>query len=396
MPGKKEAMTSKERVRAAVYGKPVDRPPLFYWINSHAGCRMIAEFRPSRDPLRNATSAAMWRSFKKHSEDESKDLPRLLPLFHDIHALNWANEYGVELGSDILLASFGTPWRYSKFSLKNKKIVIKDVYGVTRGLGGGIYPDMTRPAASTIEDVKNYKFPDPSDPRLYSMFRNIKKKYPHTSIAAEIWGSQDFTATSLIGMENFMMFLVDYPEEMKRFFKRWTDFHVEVIRRCAAAGADIILILDDYGYNNRPLISMKMWKEFTLPHLTRLARAARDCGSIAALHSCGFQTPFLEHYVDAGVQMLQSLQPMAGNDLKTACEQFGDKISFVTGIDTQRGEMMSPEEFSADIIRSYKILAPGGRHILGTTHEIQHTMPNANISAMLKTTGEIIGGARRP
>jgi len=35
------------------------------------------------------------------------------------------------------------------------------------------------------------------------------------------------------------------------------------------AGADVVLIYDDYGYTDRPLISMKMWKEFTYDKETR-------------------------------------------------------------------------------------------------------------------------------
>lgn len=389
----KLSMTSKERVLAAVTGKQVDRPPVFYWINAHAGCRLMAEYRPSKHMLRSRLATAFWNIYKNNKDRETKDLPRLLPLFYDIHSFNWANEYGVELGGDILLASFATPWKYSKFFRQDGRIRIKDVYGVTRGLGSGIYPDMFAPAAGSIEEVVNYKLPDPEDSKLYSMFRSLKKKYPNTAIAAEIWGPQDFTATSVVGMEKFMMALIDHPDEMKAFMRRWTDFHIEAARRCVDAGADIIMILDDYGYNNRPLMSMKMWREFTFPELKRLVAAVRDTGAIAALHSCGFQMPFLEHYVEAGIQVLQSLQPLAGNDLAEACKKVGNKISFITGIDTQGGEMMEPEDFRENILRNHRIMtASGTRHILGTTHEIQPTMTDANVDIMLKTVSEILSG----
>jgi uroporphyrinogen decarboxylase len=107
------------------------------------------------------------------------------------------------------------------------------------------------------------------------------------------------------------------------------------------------------------------------------------------LHSCGYQMPFLDDYVEAGVDALQSLQPMAGNDLQGACEQVGDRLAFATGIDVQQGEWMSPRELRADILRSYEIGKSAGRHILSMTHMMQYTMPTANVRAIFDTIAEI-------
>jgi uroporphyrinogen decarboxylase len=137
---------------------------------------------------------------------------------------------------------------------------------------------------------------------------------------------------------------------------------------------------------------MRMWKEFTYPHLKRLVDAIHEAGALAALHSCGFQMPFLPHYVEAGVDLLQAFQPKAGNDFAKAYGEFGDRLTFVTGIDVQQGERFSPAEFKASIIDAYRTAGRRGRHILGTTHEVQHTMPDANLNAMLEALDEIGAG----
>ncbi len=385
-----EKMTSQERVRAAVKRQPLDRAPVFLWINAHTGCKLMARYKPSRYFHLNQLSRFLWNRFEK--SDGESELWRFAPLVYDVHTFNWANAYSIELGADMVLASFGTPWRYARIFRKNGKFMMRDIYGVTRALGHGIYPDMVEPAIKDIKEAAAYQFPDPHDPRLYNIFRKYRKLYPHTSIAAEVWGPQDFTGTSLFGMERFMFYLVDYPEEMKKFMRRWTDFHIEVLQKSVKAGADVVFIEDDYGYDNRPLISMKMWQEFTLPELKRLIDAAHEAGALAALHSCGFQMPFLPYYVEAGLDMLHAFQPKAGNDFAKAYAEYGDKLTFITGIDIQRGESMSPEELKDEIVANYKIAGMKGGHVLGTTHEIQYTMPDENVKTIFNTVDKIKAG----
>jgi uroporphyrinogen decarboxylase len=135
-----------------------------------------------------------------------------------------------------------------------------------------------------------------------------------------------------------------------------------------------------------------MWREFTFPHLKKHVEAIHDAGALAMLHSCGYQMPFLQHYVEAEVDILQSFQPKAGNDFEVAHREFGDRLTFCTGVDVQRGEMMTPEELRDDILRAYRIGGRNGRHILGYTHMLQYTMPAENLEAILRTVREIQQG----
>jgi uroporphyrinogen decarboxylase len=137
---------------------------------------------------------------------------------------------------------------------------------------------------------------------------------------------------------------------------------------------------------------MEMWKEFTYPHLKKHIEAVHDAGALAMLHSCGHQMPFLEHYVEAELDILQSFQPKAGNDFQRAYEDYGDRLTFCTGIDVQRGEMMTPQELREDILRAYRIGGRNGRHILGYTHMLQYTMPAENLETLLLTVREIQEG----
>lgn len=92
---------------------------------------------------------------------------------------------------------------------------------------------------------------------------------------------------------------------------------------------------------------------------------------------------------EAGVDALQSFQPKAGNDLETAYADYGDDLTFITGIDIQRGESMTPEALREEILQNVRIGRTKGRFILGTTHMMQYTMPMANVRAIFDTIREI-------
>jgi len=135
-----------------------------------------------------------------------------------------------------------------------------------------------------------------------------------------------------------------------------------------------------------------MWKEFTYLHLKKHIEAVHDAGALAMLYSCGYQMPFLEHYVEAELDILQSFQPKAGNDFQAAHEKFGDRPTSCTGVDVQRGGRMTPEELRDDIPRACRIGNRNGRHILGYTYMLQYTMPAGNLEAILRTVREIQEG----
>jgi uroporphyrinogen-III decarboxylase len=387
----KDKMTSKERIHAVVAGQPVDRVPIFIWLNAHSGAKLIAEYEPSNHWHWNLAAKFLWGRFIKGGEMDAHELWRGLPLVFDVHSFNWANLYATELGSDMLMAAHATPWDYTSFGYKDGHITMEDMFGVKRAIGG-IYPDMVGPAVTTIEEVVNYKFKMVHDDKLYNVYRKARRDYPDKCITAEIWGPQDFTATSLIGMERFMMFLIDYPEEMHKFLGNWTDSWIEVIRKSVKAGADSITLYDDYGYDNRCLISMPMWEEFTKPYLKKMVDAAHEAGALVMQHSCGYQKPFLDHYVELGIDMLQSFQPGAGNDFEQSYADYGDKLTFVTGIDIQRGESMTPAELKDEIIHNYKVAGRNGHHVLGFSHEVQYTMPTKNLAIVFDTIKEINEG----
>jgi uroporphyrinogen decarboxylase len=380
-------MTSRERVLAAMQGQPVDRVPVMLLLNPHTAVRMSAGDFPGPGFSANLLSRIFWGLFPK--DMGGSELARFLPLT----MLGYAHsDYPLHLGADVAIPVSGLPDDVRDFKIQKGKVTVRDLFGATRGVGQ-VYADVIDPPIKSVADLKTYRFPDTKDPRRYDGIRAYRKAHPEACLLTESFGVQDLPASQLWTMDGMMMAYYDYPDEVHAFQQRMEEWAIEHAVNGIRAGADVAIIYDDYGANGRPMISMKMWEAFTLPHLRRIVAAIHEAGGLVMLHSCGYQMPFLKYYTEIGLDALQTFQPKAGNDLEKAVAEYGDRLTFVTGIDIQLGEMMTPEQLRTDILCRYKIGKAKNRLILGTTHEMQYTMPRENIRIILETVREIQNGA---
>jgi uroporphyrinogen-III decarboxylase len=383
-------MTSRERVLAAAKGLPVDRIPVMYLLNAHLACKLMAEFQPPANPLTYYRARFLWNKFiNGGGVNNPRELWRRLPLKLEEDANRY---YTLELGADISFSSIplSSPLRRTFYDKGRYRYI--DNFGGLHGMGG-IYAEVIRPAIQDIRDLKTLTFPTFNADAYTSKIRNFRRLYPDACLLGETFGAQDYFSTQLWEMSRFLMALYDYPEEIKEFQNRFSDWAIDIAVQEVKGGADVVIIYDDYGYTGKPLMSMKMWRKFTLPHLKRIVAAVHETGALAMLHSCGYQMPFLEDYVEAGVDILQAFQLKAGNNFEEAYARVGDQMAFATGIDVQLGELMEPQELREDILKNYRIGKTKGRHILAMSHMLQFTMPDANIRTIFDTVREIQSGA---
>jgi uroporphyrinogen decarboxylase len=99
---------------------------------------------------------------------------------------------------------------------------------------------------------------------------------------------------------------------------------------------------EDFGMQDRPLFSMKIWEELVLPILARRWKAARNALNLYAphvkllLHSDGAIRPFIRDIIASDVDILDPIQPRcSGMDLYALKRDFGDQLSFHGAVDTQ-------------------------------------------------------------
>jgi hypothetical protein len=338
----------------------------------------------------SAAARWMWRRFRARGGLEADEWTRALPF-----ALReWVDSgYVRDLGADIcVLAPAISSTRRFAGSVRREqgRLRIDGPFGTLLGLGG-IYLDVVRSGARSASELAGFALPAVRR-SWFDGIRRFRERNPDVFLLAECVSLAQAVCDYIVGTERFMLALYDYPGEVATFLGRMADWIAEIIAGDAEAGADAVFLQDDCGGMGRTLYSVGMWQELVLPRLRRLAGAAHARGVPLVLHSCGYQMPFLPHYVEAGVDGLQCFQPGAGNDLTQAVARFGDRLAFLTGIDVQRGETMGPEEMASNILEQWKIGRRSKRFILAMTHRLQYTMPLANVAAIFDTVRDIREG----
>jgi len=171
------------------------------------------------------------------------------------------------------------------------------------------------------------------------------------------------------------------PQFIHEVMREYIKTNLEVIKQYAEAGVDVVFYLDDLGYKNKSIFSLKDFREFILPYYKQIYQACRKKGILVAQHSCGYIDKLLPDMVDAGLNGIQALEPAAGVDLAYLKETLGDRVCFMGGMDASRVlNFGTPKEIEEEVKRCIKSTAQGGGYFAGPSHNILN-VPWENVLA---------------
>jgi uroporphyrinogen decarboxylase len=281
--------------------------------------------------------------------------------------------------------------------------LVQDEWGVcfrrVEQSGGGSYMEVVHSplANGRIDDLKSYPWPDPAVPgRLEETAAAAKSLYEGTDLAlvGRFGGPIIETAVYLMGWENWLVAASSDPEFAGALLDRITEIMIEIDRIGLEAAAPYLQILkvsgEDLGMQTGPIYSPRMFRSLLLPRLMRRWEAARgyldrvNPGCQIMLHSCGSVRHFIPDLIEAGIQILDPVQPKAAMmDALELKKEFGDRLTFHGGIDIQQVlPFGSKQQVADEVCRCIQAFGPGGGYILSPSHNIQADTPPENILAM--------------
>ncbi|MGO8702561.1 MAG: uroporphyrinogen decarboxylase family protein [Candidatus Brocadiia bacterium] len=173
------------------------------------------------------------------------------------------------------------------------------------GRGGEIY----QPALTEWDQLKDYRLPDMAAPERYSTAR---RKFAAEKERYRLGGLPGFPfaiCRYLRKMENYFKDLLLERARVDELHDRVTALLVDVIAQYAQAGADGVFFCEDWGTQERLLVSPAMWREIFKPLFRRLCAAAHERGLHVLMHSCGNVRDILGDLAEAGVNCVQFDQP---------------------------------------------------------------------------------------
>jgi len=186
------------------------------------------------------------------------------------------------------------------------------------------------------------------------------------------------------GMENLMYDYYDNMEGLKLICNKIVEYYKVIIDKYKEAGCDGIFTSDDLGHQHGPMMSPAIFEELYLPYYKEIIAYTHEKGMHFFLHSCGDNTLLMSYLIEAGLDVFHPVQKGCMDMAKTA-QLFGDKITFLAGVDVQNLlPNGSIQEIHEEIANMKKIFGkPSGGLLLAMGNGILSDNSLENIQAAL-------------
>lgn len=270
-----------------------------------------------------------------------------------------------------------------------------DCWGITR-VFTGMYWDIKNPPLKNActEDLDRYPWPQAERINMKQIdeFREqARKLYNETDyvVCAEhpVYGILELGCW-MCGFDEFLLKMALDPAFVLKFFDKIFEYQKKVIEIYYGAVGDYIHMTtsgDDFGTQNGPFISPHMFDEMIKPYYKeRIDYTRKFTNAYYFHHTCGSVYPLIPYLIEAGVDILNPIQPGARNmepaRLKNA---YGNRITFWGGIDTQQILPYGTEaEVEAKVFEVLGDMSKNGGYVLAPAHNIQPDVPAENIVAI--------------
>ena len=264
-----------------------------------------------------------------------------------------------------------------------------DVWGIAHEPGSAKAMHMTRmhhPLAGidSLEALKAYPLPD------YAAADGLSQRDKADAIHAQglaagagmactIWE----TAWYMRGMEDLMGDMMDDDPKAEWLLDAVTDRSCIRAAAFAKAGADCLFLGDDIGMQHSIMMSRDMYRTWLQPRLKRVIDAARAVNphTTVLYHSCGYVEPFIPDLMEAGIDVLNPVQPEC-MDFGKLHATYGDVLSFHGTLGTQTTMPFgTPEDVRAVVRKNLAIAGSKGGLWVAPTHLLEPEVPIANVLA---------------
>lgn len=173
--------------------------------------------------------------------------------------------------------------------------------------------------------------------------------------------------------------------------------NLERIHGVVGDAVDVVFICGtDFGTQTSSFCAPETFDELYAPYYRRLNDWIHKHTTWRTFkHSCGAVEPFMQHFSDAGFDIINPVQCSAeGMDPETLKGRHGDRLVFWGGgVDTQQTlPFGTPEAVREEVRRQCDVLSARGGFVFNAVHNVQANTPVENIVAMIETVHEIRGG----
>ena len=213
-----------------------------------------------------------------------------------------------------------------------------DVWGNTwhRIVGMSRGGEVCKAAIEDWGQLGDYRMPDLANPKNFAEAKEVFARNGDFYRVASLPGFPFAICRYLRKMEIYFQDLILERRHIDELHDRVTGLLEDMMVQYAAAGADGVFFCEDWGTQQRLLVSPAMWREIFKPLFQRLCDTAHRHGLHVLMHSCGNVWDIIDDLADVGVNVLQFDQPAL-----YGLERLADKLRqrglcLYSGVDIQQ------------------------------------------------------------
>ena len=250
----------------------------------------------------------------------------------------------------------------------------------------------------TIEAIEAHDWPIGANPGLS---RGVKERVEEIkaigdyAVCLYLPGGVIHRGYAMRGFEAYLKDLYKRPDVLQRLMDKLCDFWCETAENMVAAAGpdniDIIYFGEDLGTQEGCMFDPEgIYRKYLKPRHRRMVETVKSLTNNRAkvcFHCCGSVSRFIPHLIEIGIDALNPVQVTAKNmEPQYLKDEFGDRLSFWGGINTQRIlPFGTAQEVAEETKAMIDIFGKGGGYVLNSVHNIQAEVPPENIVAMFET-----------
>ncbi len=236
------------------------------------------------------------------------------------------------------------------------------------------------------EEFEKYPWPDPKTLDYSNLIACGKGLYPGMKIISGVGGI--FTRVwRIMGFDSFSYALIDQPDLMEAMFRKVGDIQIEVFKNIVEMDSiGAMWYGDDLAYKTGTMVHPKHLRKYLFPYIKQMGDICKEKDLPFVMHSDGNLFSVLPDLLDAGLNALHPIEPLAMDSIELQ-KEYGDRLCLLGNIEI--GETLTlgtPEMVEAEVKDRIAALAKHGGYAVGSSNTVAHYVKLDNFKAMIKAT----------
>ncbi len=270
-------------------------------------------------------------------------------------------------------------------------------------------PAFLRFDTDSVDKMEAFRFDDPWDERRYlaagdnqlagvgdgftrespAWIETVRSLHPGIPVYGSVCEAQEML-WRMIGLENVMLWIGLYPDEVGRFVERIGQFVLGLTKaqiRAAGGLLDGMVIWGDVAYRLDLFYSPDYWRKYFKPIVKAIVEECHGHGLPVIYHGCGNINRILPDFIEIGVDALNPLEAKAGLDVIDLRRRFGHRLGFCGNMDVRFWAKASEEELKRAVLTKLNA-AKGGGYIFQSDHSVPDNVPARSYDYVVRLVRE--------